>query len=178
MVIGAGKVSAWCRCMAAALHLFPPGCQRPMGTGCLVVCCMHGSEPPGADAAWLNHHFGPTSGCRASPLPPSTPTPFPPACPAPLHRNIVLGKWDADISRFLTEEECLGGWRGLLLSRCPCRAAAAATAARHRCRGQGARCSRLLLAQRTFFAHTHRSGHTCCLDACSGGAAGQGGHCA
>lgn len=34
------------------------------------------------------------------------------ASPPLLHlcRNIVLGKWDADTTRFLSGEACLGGW--------------------------------------------------------------------
>lgn len=39
-----------------------------------------------------------------TPLPLSCLPPVPPC----LCRNIVLGKWDADITRFLTEDECLG----------------------------------------------------------------------
>lgn len=36
-------------------------------------------------------------------------------CPPGGRRNIVLGKWDTDTTRFLTEEECLGGWQRWLV---------------------------------------------------------------
>lgn len=36
-------------------------------------------------------------------LPTAACTPLP-----PLRRNTVLGRWDADTTRFLTEEECVG----------------------------------------------------------------------